>query len=296
MAIRVALSKKDMQSAIALELISLCETVTADGTINDEEIALLQQWLEENRTADLPAIAYLVATVEQILADGKVTDLERRELHRAVERILPPEAKQRSRLIRVGAEQQSREERQRLRQAERDARDIAREAEKQKRPIHIIDLLVVGTRYEGRDRVVSEFCRIGGRVFLAPEPENVHDPHAIRVLCANGMQIGYVPREHAAYLSRIMESGCRQRIEVAKILRGQHSKIPVIKGELYGPDADIDGTYTEADAPAPPKWGEAFYAPSSEHESRPPFQAFPIGLWIFLAALFLLLVLASILD
>lgn len=270
---RVALSKKEFESQAALELVALCETITADGFVSNDEIEALRQWLSENSSSEIPAIGFLVTTVETILSDGKVTGQERRELHRAVERVLPAEARQRSRLMRTDAEQKAREDKQQEKEAEKEAQRQAREREASNRPTHSLDLMVVGTRYSGRSKVISEFCRVGGRIYLVREPDNPYDPNAVRVLCVNGMQIGYVPREHASYLSKILDAGCRQRIEVAKILSGQHSKIPVICGGLYRTGSGVSGSYTEADAPIPPEWAEAVFASGDtrkQDEDTPP--------------------------
>ena len=90
---RVSLTKAQLEAGVGAELLALYQTVTADGTLTDGEVAELRNWLEVNRAADLPAIAFLVATLECILADGRVTREERKELYTAVEKVLPPEAR-----------------------------------------------------------------------------------------------------------------------------------------------------------------------------------------------------------
>ena len=65
----ISLTKKQRQSAIGAELLSLCQTVTADGSLLPEEILALQGWLDENKQADLPAIAHLTGVIEVIVAD-----------------------------------------------------------------------------------------------------------------------------------------------------------------------------------------------------------------------------------
>ena len=44
----VALTKKQRATAAGLELISLCQTVTEDGSINEQEIRALMHWLADN--------------------------------------------------------------------------------------------------------------------------------------------------------------------------------------------------------------------------------------------------------
>lgn len=230
---RVAFTKKELQSAIAIDLIALCETMTADGRITDEEVAGFRQWLQDNRSADLPAIGFLIMTVEQILADGQITDEERRELYKAVERVLPPETRQKAKLARIDAEGK-----------DRRAADL-------RRPTLNIDLIVVGTRYEGRDQVIADHARVGDRVYLVREPSNPYDRNAVKVLCSNGMQIGYIPREHASYLAPVLDAGCKQRIEIVKFFSGRVAIMPVVRGGLYRVEADVEGSYLASDAPNP---------------------------------------------
>jgi hypothetical protein len=77
---RLSLTKAQLQSEVGAELLALCQTVTADGVLTKEETIELKAWLEEHRNNDLPAIEFLVATLERILEDGKVTTEERKEL------------------------------------------------------------------------------------------------------------------------------------------------------------------------------------------------------------------------
>jgi hypothetical protein len=51
---QVALRKGSSETGIIAELISLLETVTADGTTTESEAAELRAWLDENRHSDLP--------------------------------------------------------------------------------------------------------------------------------------------------------------------------------------------------------------------------------------------------
>src|SRR5689334_13482345 len=79
---RKSITKLQRQNGTAAELIALCQTVTEDGHLEDQEIDALRKWLDENRDTDLPAVAFLAETVESILADGKVTPAERQALYR----------------------------------------------------------------------------------------------------------------------------------------------------------------------------------------------------------------------
>ena len=59
---------------------------------------------------------------------------------------------------------------------------------------------VVGVTFEGRQSVIAQL-RVGERVRLCREPANLYDRHAIRVVCLNGQQIGYLSRSLAATLA-----------------------------------------------------------------------------------------------
>jgi hypothetical protein len=107
------MTKLQRQTAVGAELIELCETVTEDGHLLDHEVSAIRQWLDENRSADLPAINFLLPTVERILADGRVTTEEREELYRAIETVLPADIRQSVRGTRLAAEHAA-QERERL--------------------------------------------------------------------------------------------------------------------------------------------------------------------------------------
>lgn len=56
-----------------------------------------------------------------------------------------------------------------------------------------------------RQEVVAR-TDVGDLVQLVPEPLNRHDPHAIKVMGEAG-QLGYIPKEQAAVLSRSLAAG-----------------------------------------------------------------------------------------
>jgi hypothetical protein len=103
-AARISLTRTQRTSQIGAELLSLCQTVTADGSLNDEEVSSLREWLTAHAASDLPAIRFLAPIVERILADGVVNTAERRELYLAVEKVLPPDARGLARAARMASE------------------------------------------------------------------------------------------------------------------------------------------------------------------------------------------------
>lgn len=61
---------------------------------------------------------------------------------------------------------------------------------------------IVGIRhYEGADAAAER------RIRLRREPENPHDANAIAVFNHRGVQVGYLPREEAAWLAPLLDSG-----------------------------------------------------------------------------------------
>src|SRR5262245_22775495 len=106
---RVSLTKTQRNTVVGTELLALCQTMTADGSLSEAEVGELRSWLEQNREVDLPARLFLSATVERILADGMVTQEERTELYKAIESVLPIEIRRDATSRRRTAEKENRE-------------------------------------------------------------------------------------------------------------------------------------------------------------------------------------------
>lgn len=243
---RLSLPKTQIQAGVGAELLALCQTVTADGVLTDAEIAELRAWIAANRSADLPAIGFLVATLERILADGKVTEEERRELYGTIEKVLPPEARREAVAQRKAVEAEQKEQDRR----ERDTRkQQEREDRERRRPIYFMDFMVAGVHYEGRPEVIRLFAREGAPVFLARDPANPYSRNAIEVRLANGMQIGFVPEEFAPDAAPFLDRGCPHMARIKKILRGGRVPIPVVEADIYRPDAGVEGMVFPADVP-----------------------------------------------
>ena len=88
-----SLSPAEQSSSLGAALLSLCRSATADGRFSPEELAALRQWLADAGSAGMPAMSYLRSVVEKVLADGMITPEEYKQVHRAVESILPIEAR-----------------------------------------------------------------------------------------------------------------------------------------------------------------------------------------------------------
>src|SRR5215467_1357537 len=121
MARRISITKLQRRTAAAVELIALCQTITADGRLADDEIVAFKQWLTDNERVDLPPKDLLAQTVTKILSDGMVTDEERDDLFAAIETALPPDIRAEVRARRRARQDTDRERRRSERNAARTA-------------------------------------------------------------------------------------------------------------------------------------------------------------------------------
>lgn len=165
---RVSITKLQRRTAAGAELIGLCQTITEDGSLADAEVAALTQWLDENQGIDLPARGVLMQTVDQIMADGKVTADERRVLYRAIEAVLPPDVRGVVRDRRQALETTEKTSARATREA---ARDAQREAKRRNLPIDSWDFMVAGVRYEGRPEIISRYANPGDPCLFSARPQ-----------------------------------------------------------------------------------------------------------------------------
>lgn len=243
---RLSLTKSDVQTALGAELLSLCQTVTEDGSLTDEEVSALRTWLQENRSSDLPSIEFLTGTVEQVLKDGKVTNEEREELYKAIELILPPEVRKgaaiRRRVARTEEKERARAERAAQKQLEREERE-------RNRPLASVNFMVAGVRYEGRPQVIQEYVRAEDAVFLVRDRNNKYSRNAVEVRTRHGYHIGFVPEYHAVELSPMLDKGCPHVALVTKVLTGGRAPIPVVDADVFRPDSSEPDVVFEKDVP-----------------------------------------------
>ena len=226
---QMALRRGATLEGTAAELLMLLETVTADGKVDDQEAAEMQAWLTANQHADLPAIAFLQGTLTQILADGIVTPDERKELHRAVERVLPIELRTDAKARHLASEA---EEKAGARVRDQQAKELERIAAKASRPATSANFMVAGVLYENRVSTIDSFLVVGKSVRLRREPQNAFDANAIAIYIDQG-EIGYVPRDYARMLARWIDGGARVEAHCTKILAGRLAPIPVVQVYLY---------------------------------------------------------------
>jgi hypothetical protein len=238
---RLSFTRKHTDSGIVAELLTLLETVTADGTISEAEAREIGAWLEENGgESSIPGIEFLRTTVREILADGRVTEAERVALYKAVEKVLPPEARRDARERRTAIESL---EKARTREKEREQKRQISEARERDRSILRLNFMVRGILYEGRAGIVERFASQSQLVFLVREPDNPKDPNAVRVRLETGHDIGYVPREDAPAVPKLLDLGFPYRARITKILRGRRAPIPVVEADIYGKDASVEKVF-----------------------------------------------------
>lgn len=233
---RISLTKSQRQSAVGAELLSLCQVVTTDGSLSNEEVSSLRSWLQEHKGEDLPAIAHLSKVVETILADGRVTADERRELYIALEDVLPADIRAIAKRARRSVEEK---EKDRLRlqrelEKERDRDERARNS-----PIETWDFMVAGSKYEGRPALIERYAQAAAPAYLVRDRGNRYSRNAVEVRTTSGHQVGFVPEEDATDLAPLLDAGHPYYAQIKKILTGGRYPIPVIVAEVYSKDAVV---------------------------------------------------------
>lgn len=96
------------------------------------------------------------------------------------------------------------------------------------RGIYLFDTYVAGTTHiEGIEDLAASL-RDGDRLVFYREPDNPHDPQAIRIETLEEEKIGYVPRRDNVVFSRLMDAGKLLFATIAaKEMRGNWLKIDI---------------------------------------------------------------------
>lgn len=276
---RVSLTKTQLRSELGAELLSLCQSTTADGILAPEEVEGLRAWLADADAADLPAATYLREVVERILADGQVTEDERKELHKAVESVLPSELRRQATAARREIEATAKAEAKATKEAERER---AREERERNRPLASANFMVAGVRHEGRPKIIERYANAGDGVRLVRDRGNRYSSAAIAVQLMNGKQIGFVPEDDAQELAPLLDQGMRSEAVITKILGSGRSPIPVVQVYVLRPDSAA--TITRR---APASRAEAF-GQQVGRAARTAGKRFLVGLAIVLVVLYLI--------
>ena len=99
-----SISRAELDTAPGTALLRLCQSATADGRLSPEELEGLRQWLAAAETTAMPAGRHLRSIIDKVLADGRVTPDEYQQVLRAVESVLPLEARLQALAARQAAE------------------------------------------------------------------------------------------------------------------------------------------------------------------------------------------------
>lgn len=96
------------------------------------------------------------------------------------------------------------------------------------RDIYLFDTYVAGTTHIEGIENIGESLKDDDRLVFYREPENEHDPQAIRIETLGKDKIGYVPRQDNVIFSRLMDAG---KVLFAKVvkkeMRGKWLKIKI---------------------------------------------------------------------
>lgn len=243
---RLSLTRADLQTSAGLELLEILQTIAGDGRLTRDEVEQLRVWLVANAAVSLPGRTHLQAVIDDVLADGVITEDEFEVLHEAVLRVLPVDLRSLATLRRRERRSQERLARQQARTLEHDQR---RAEVERNRPLLRADFMVAGTRY-GERQSACELCSEDDPVWLEREPDNAHDRNAVLVETVGGDALGYVPREEARDFAPILDGGSRQYFTVKKTLETARGQIiPVVRGAFYASDASL-GYSTRGNIPA----------------------------------------------
>ena len=99
------------------------------------------------------------------------------------------------------------------------------------RDIYLFDTYVAGTTHIEDIEVIGESLKDGDRLVFYREPENEHDPQAIRIETLGYEKIGYVPRQDNIVFSRLMDAG---KLLFAKVIEKERiGKWIKIKIKIY---------------------------------------------------------------
>ena len=290
---RISLTKRQLQTEEALDLLALLQTVTADGRLDDEEIQQLSAWVADHEHSELPAVGHLGTVLTKSLEDGVITNEERKWIQGAIETALPVE-------IRKEAAVRRREATVADREAAREERERLAAEERKKTSVDTFDFMVAGLAYGNRDELVRTYVSEGSRVFLVREPSNAHSRSAILVSLENGLSIGYVPEGDERDLAPLLDHGCKQQAWVKKILNGHKGPIPVIMAKIYAPDAPVEGAIGSSDLPRRPASQRTEDVPYRPHRPLPVAEPEKSGFgapgWLLVGALAGLLGLAVLMS
>jgi hypothetical protein len=230
--------------------------VTADGRLAPEEIAGLRRWLGDAEAAEMQAARFLRGVIERVLADGRITAEEYQEVYRAVEAVLPFEARQQAHAAREQAEQSDLSARA---QAAAVPAAVAAAAQAWSAPILDVTFMVAGVRQEGRPALIEQQAATGLAVTLELVPAGSRVDAAISVQLPGGAQIGWVPVAESRQFVPLLQSRGRYDAHIVRIRSSGRSPIPVVQVRFF--PGTIDASQAVVSASSQPlaasRWGRA---------------------------------------
>ena len=231
---QVTLSRTHRETSVGRELIDLLTDLSADGNVSREEMERLRSWLEVDRGVDFPALPFLYETIDQISLGGDVTEDELDRLALAIERVLPKDvrlaATAKRKQVRNARRVAHRETQRQILIAARAGRRAARDAARARAGVlYEADFPIRGaTRFEER-RLACERLMVDDNVKLEREPDNVHDSNAILILGDDDCELGYVPREEARDIARLLDAGAEADTRVHRLWETPEGKVvPIV--------------------------------------------------------------------
>ena len=225
-----ALTKPQLATELGAELLSLCQTVTADGRLAPEEIAGLRNWLGDAAAVEMQAARYLRGVIEHVLADGRITPEEYQEVYRAVEAVLPFEARQQAHAARQHAETSDLPARA---PTSTGAAAVTGAAQTDLAPILDVTFMVAGVRQDGRPALIEQHARAGLAVTLDPAAPGSRSGDAVAVRLPGGVQIGFVPAAEARQIVPLLQSGDHYSAHIVRIRSSGRTPIPVVQARFF---------------------------------------------------------------
>jgi hypothetical protein len=238
---RISITAAQAKTEAGAQLLKLCQEVTGDGQLSDEEIAAIRHWLVENSTVELPAVAFLSAAVSDYFNPDSSNFCYRKPLYSAIEAVLPvserKQATDKRREIEAAEKNRVREEKKQQAQQEKRRKKEARE---RNRPILHANFMTAGCKYENRQDIIDRYVDIGDPAVLTRDKANQFSPFAVKVMTQSGRQIGFVPEVYAEDIAQALDENAKYDAIFTKIL-GYDFSIPVVDVKFFRQDADKGG-------------------------------------------------------
>jgi hypothetical protein len=243
-----ALTRPQLATELGAELLSLCQSVTADGRLAPEEIAGLQQWLGDAAAVDMQAARFLRGVIEHVLADGRITPEEYQEVYRAVEAVLPFEARQQAHAARHHAETSALPARA---TASTGAAAVTGAAQTALAPLLEVTFMVAGVRQDGRPALIEQHASAGLAVTLDLATTGPHSGVEVAVRLPGGAQIGFVPGAEARQIVPLLQPANHCSAHIVRVRSSGRSPIPVVRARFF--PAGIEAVAPLARAPSQPR-------------------------------------------